>query len=252
MRGICLAFLGLMLLAAPAAASDGKEAAARALEAAQALKRHAAQVATSGKRLDLTVAPASEHFRRIFDAKGFAELPPAAASDMEWIGDWIGAVSITNHTLYEFGADPKRPGQPDLAVLARNVSEYEDQMTVAMIFQQRLFPRVMEAGYEFLVSLPEDERTPVRLKGLAGVVVNYLETIRASICFAGDNTIKPANARMIAATVRESIEVWSEYLEDDMHKQFISVLTTAQQQTKDTETAEQFRAIQTALEAAKS
>ena len=251
MRTIYGALFALMLLAAPAAASDGKQAAAAAAEAAQALKRHAAHVAAAGKRLDLTVAPASEHFRRVFDAKSFAELPPAAASDMEWITDWIGAVSTANHALYDFGADPRRP-QPDPAVLARNVRGYEDQMTVANIFQQRLFPRMLESGYEFLASLPEAERTPVRLKGLAGVVVNYLDTIRGSICFAGDNTIKPANARMIAAAVRESIDIWSEYVEDDMRKQFISVLITAQQQTKDEETAEHFRAIQAALEAAKS
>src|SRR4051794_24544571 len=100
MRTIYTALLGLMLLAAPAAASDGKEAAARALEAAQALKRHAVRVSAAGKRLDLTVGPASEHFRRVYDAKSFAELPPAAASDMAWIVDWLGAVSTANHALY--------------------------------------------------------------------------------------------------------------------------------------------------------
>src|ERR1044072_3001820 len=252
MRRFAVAILGLMLLAAPAAASDGMQAAARATKAAQAFQQHAQQIAATGKRLDFTAGPASEHFRRVFDVKAFAELPPAAASDMQWITDWMGAVSIANHALYEFGADMTRTKQLDLAVLARNVQDYEDQMTAAMIFQQKLSPRVVETGYEFLASLPETERTEVRLKGLAKMVTGYLETIRGSICFAGDTTINPTNARMIAAAVHASIDVWSEYVEDDMRKEFVGVLIAAQQQTKDKDTAAHFRAIQGALEAAKS
>lgn len=252
MRRICLAILGLMLLAAPAMASDGKQAAARAVAAAEALKQQAVETAAAGKQLDFTSGPASEHLNRIFDSKAFAELPPAADSDMPWMLDWIGAVTTTNHTLLDFGSDPERTTQPDFAVLARNVHDYEDQITVAMVFQQRLFPRVLESGYEFLASLPEAERTPVRLKGLAGVMASYLETIKGSICFAGDSTIKPANARMIAAAVREAAETWIDLTEDDSRKQFISLVTTALQSTKDVETAQHFRAIQAALGAAKS
>lgn len=252
MRRFCVAILGLMLFAAPAVASDGKQAAARAVAAAQALKQQALETAAAGKQLDFTSGPASEHLRRIFDSKVFAELPPAAASDMPWITDWIGAVSTTNHTLYEFGADMKRTTQLDLAVLARNVRQYEDQMTVAMVFQQRLFSRALDTAGEFLESLAENERTPVRLAGLKGMVDGYLNTIRGALCFASDNTIKPANARMIAAAARESAGDWIELTEDDTRKQFIALVTAAQQQTKDTETAEHFRAIKAALEAAKS
>ncbi|MEJ0078550.1 MAG: hypothetical protein WDO17_24540 [Alphaproteobacteria bacterium] len=241
-----------MLLAAPAAASDGKQAAARALAAAQALKQQAVETAAAGKQLDFTSGPAAEHLRRIFDSKALAELPPAAASDMAWMTDWMGAVSTTNHTLYEFGADMKRTPQLDPAVLARNVREYEDQMTVGMVFQQRLFSRALDSAYQFLESLAENERTPVRLAGLKGMVDGYLETIKGALCFASDNTIKPANARMIAAAARESVDEWIELTEDDTRKQFISLLTAGQQQTKDKETAEHFRAIQVALEAAKS
>jgi hypothetical protein len=252
MRRTFSAFVGLMLLVGPAAASDGKQAAARAVAAAEALQQQAAQAVAAGKRLDLTVAPASEHLRRVFDATSFAELPPAAASDMPWIIDWMGAVSTANHTLYEFGAAPTGTRQLDLAVLTRNVREYEDQMTVAMIFQQRLFPRALEAAYEFLGSLAENERTPVRLEGLKRMVDGYLGTVRGALCFASDSTIKPANARMIAGAMRESADIWIELTEDDTRTQFISLLIAAQQQTKDKETATHFRAIQAALEAAKS
>jgi hypothetical protein len=252
MNRICVAIVGLMLLAAPAAASDGKEAAARAVTAAQALKQEAAQAAAAGKRLDFTKGPASEHLNRIFDSKAFVGLPPAAATDMPWMLDWLGAVTTTNHTLMDFGADPKRTTQPDFAVIARNLHDYEDQITIAMAFQQRFFPRVLESGYEFLASLPEAERTPVRLKGLAGVTTSYLEMIKGAICFAGDSTTKPANARMIAAAVREATDTWIEFTEDDMRKQFSDLVTAALQGTKDEETAQHFRAIRGSLGAARS
>jgi hypothetical protein len=253
MRRICLAIVGLMLLAAPAAASDGKESAARAVTAAEALKEQAAQAAAAGKRLDFTSGPASEHLNRIFDSKAFAELPPVAESDMPWMLDWLGAVSTTNHTLMDFGSDPKRTTQePDLAVITRNLRDYEDQITIAMAFQQGFFPRMLESGYEFLASLPEAERTPVRLNGLAGVMASYLDTIKGAICFASDSTTKPANARMIAAAVRDATDTWIELTEDDSRKQFIGLVTTALQGMKDKETAQHFRAIQAALEAVKS
>jgi len=252
MRRIFLTIAGLMLLAAPAAASDGKEAAARAVAAAQALKQQASQAAAAGKRLDFTSGPASEHLNRIFDSKAFAELPPAAAADMPWMLDWIGAVSTTNHTLLDFGSSSKRTTQPDFTVIARNLRDYEDQITIAMAFQQRLFPRVLESGYEFLASLPEAERTPVRLKGLEKVMASYLDTIKGAICFAGDSTIKPANARMVAAAVRELADTWIELTEDDIRKQFVDLVTAALQGTKDEEIAQHFRAIQGALWAAKS
>jgi len=252
MHRICLAIVGLMLLAAPAAASDGKETAARAVTAAEALKQHASQAAAAGKRLDFTSAPASGHLNRIFDSKAFAALPPPAAGDMEWMLNWLGAVSTTNHTLMDFGSNPKPGTQPDLAVITRNVRDYEDQITIAMAFQQRFFPRMLESGYEFLASLPEAERTPVRLDGLAGVMASYLETIKGAICFAGDSTTKPANARMIAAAVREAADTWIELTEDDSRKEFSGLVTTALQSMKDEETARHFRAIQAALGAAKS
>jgi hypothetical protein len=159
---------------------------------------------------------------------------------------------MTNHTLLDFGADPTRTTQPDFTVITRNVHDYEDQLTIAVIFQQKLFPRMLESGYEFLASLPEAERTPVRMNGLAGAMASYLEIIRSAICFAGDATIKPANARMVAAAVRESADTWIELTEDDTRKPLITIVATALESTKDKETVRHLRAIQAALQAAKS
>ena len=252
MRRIYFALLGLMLLAAPAAAGDGKQAAARALAAAQALEQQAAQASAAGKRLDFTRAPASEHLRRVFDIKSLSELPPAAATDMPWIIDWLGAVRTANHALYNFGADPKRSPQLDPDALARNVREYEDQFAVAITFQQRFFPRALDSVFEFLQTLPEADRTPVRIEGVKKMAVGYLDAAKGALCVAADSTIKPANARMIAAAVRESAELLAEMTEGDMRKEFVTLLITGQQQIKDKETADHFRAIQAALEAAKS
>ena len=252
MRKICLAFLGLMLLAGSAAASDGKQAAARATEAAQALQQQAEQAIAAGKRLDFTTGPASEHLRRVFDAKSLAELPPVAVTDMPWITDWLGAVRSANYTLMYFGADPKRPMQIEPAAFARNVHEYEDQIADAITFQHRLFPRAIETTFAFYETLSEAERTPVRIEGIHKMIRGYLESVSGAIGFAADSTTKPANSRMIAAVLRETADAWITFSEAEERKSFIRMMTAAQQQTKDKETARHFRAMQAALEAAKS
>jgi hypothetical protein len=106
MRRICSAIVGLMLLAAPAAARDGRQVATAAAEAARALQQQAIQAAAAGKRLDMTTAPASDNFSRIFDTKSFDGLPPINAGDLPWMIDWLVAVRNANFTLLYFGADP--------------------------------------------------------------------------------------------------------------------------------------------------
>jgi len=84
------------------------------------------------------------------------------------------------------------------------------------------------------------------------MVGGYLDSVKSALCIAADSSIKPANARMIVAAAHESREIWIELIDEGARKQFIALVTAGQQQTKDKETAEHFRAIQAALEAAKS
>lgn len=253
MRRIYLAILGLIMLAAPAVASDGKQAAARALEAAQTLQRDAAQAVAAGKRLDIKAAATSEQLRRVFDTKSFAELPAIAPADMPWIIDWLDAVRSAQFTLLYFGADPKRPVQLDQSALARNVKDYEDEIAIAITFMQRLFPRALETAHEFMETLPEEQRkSEVRLDGMVKMIDGYLENIKGALGFAADSATKPANARMIAAAVRNASDLWIELADADARKEFVQLAAAAQQATGDKETAAHFRAIGAALKAAKS
>src|SRR5581483_7608636 len=116
MHRIFGALVGLTLFAAPAAAGDGKQAAAQAVEAAQGLQHYAAEVAAAGGRMDFVHGPGAAYLQRVFDQASFASLPASAKSDqtsdptadLAWLMDWFGAVQSVNNTILYFGADPKR------------------------------------------------------------------------------------------------------------------------------------------------
>lgn len=253
MRRICSAIVGLMLLAAPAAASDGRHVATAAAEAARALQQQAIQIAAAGKRLDMTTALASDNFSRIFDTKRLDELPPISAGDMAWMVDWLVAVRTANLTLLYFGADPKQPMRIDQAALARNVNQYEDEIARMMVFSQKLFPRLLATAQAFMEALPEKERnSKVRLDGFAKMMSGYLESVEGALGFAAADGTKTANARAIAEALRESAPIWIEIATPDVRKRFAGFVTAARGKTADAETATHLRAIEDVLKAAKS
>jgi hypothetical protein len=253
MRRICSAIVGLTLLAAPAAASDGRQTASAAAEAARALQQQAAQIAASGGRLDMTVAPASDNLRRILDVTSFDKLPPISAADMAWIIDWLVAVRTTNFTLLYFGADPRQPMRLSPEKLERNVNQYEDEIARVMVFSQKLFPRALATAQAFFETLPEKDRnSKVRLDGFARMMSGYLESVEGALGFAAPNGTKAANVRAIAAALHDSAPVWTEIAQPDLRKRFAGLVTVARGKTADKETVVHLRAIEAALGAAKS
>jgi len=252
MRHIYGALLGLMLLAAPAAASDGKQLAAQAVDAARTLKQQAVRAAAAGERLELKRGPASELFGRIFDIKGFDDLPPMSASDMEWIVDWLGAVRDANYAMLYFGANLKTPLTLTPAAMERNVKQYEDELATATVFQQKMFPRMLETGVAFLESLSEKERTPIRQEGFEKALNGYVESVTGALCFAAAADTKPENARAIMAVLHETAEIWATLSSPEARKNLSQMATAARKTVKDKEAAEHLLAIQAALDATKS
>jgi len=253
MRRICSAIVGLMLLAAPAVASDVRQAATAASEAARALQQQAVQIAASGGRLDMTAAPASENLRRILDTRSFDELPDISAADMAWLIDWLVAVRTANYTLLYFGADPKQPTRLDPAALARNVKQYEDELARMMVFSQKLIPRALATAREFMETLPEKERnSKVRLDGFAQMMTGYMESVEGALGFAAADETKAANVRLIAAALRDSAPIWIELATPDLRKRFAGIVTAARGKTRDKDASEHLRAIDAALASAKS
>ena len=253
MRRICSALAALMLLAAPTAASDGRQVAGAAAEAARALQQQAARIAASGGRLDMAAGPASENLRRILDTKNLDELPPLSASDMSWLLDWLVVVRTVNFTFLYFGADPKQPMRLAPAQMQHNVNQYEDEIARVMVFSQKLFPRVLATAQAFMETLPEKERSSkVRLDGLAQMMSGDLQSVEGALGFAAADGTKPANVRMIAAALQESAPVWIEVARTDIRTRFAGILRIARGKAENKATADHLRAIEAALASVRS
>lgn len=248
MRHIFGAFLGLMLLAAPAGASDGKQAAAQAAEAARGLQQYATEAAAAGRRMDLGKGPGADYFRRVFDQASFATLPAPTASDMPWLLDWFGAVRTANHTILSFGADPKQLAALPPEQIARNLAEYEDQFAAATAFLHRMFPRVMATALDFMKTLPESERNaPVRQDGLNKMRAGYVEAVEGSLTFIAAGDVKPDNIRAITAALRDNAGTWSRLVPPADRGRLAKLIATARDRAGDQPSAENLRAVLTTL-----
>ena len=91
--------LVLLALAAPALAQDGARDAAAASEAAQAFRVYVEGVTKQGRRPDLTRPEVAALLGRVFDLGALNALPPAQASDMDWLVEWHEAASATHKLL---------------------------------------------------------------------------------------------------------------------------------------------------------
>ena len=200
--------LVLLALASPALAQDGARDAAAAQEAARAFKAYVEGVAKKGGRPDLTRPEVAAQLGRIFDLDALNALPPAQASDVSWLLDWVDAAKETNKLFLFYGAKPGP--KPDLEALQRNMTEYEDQYAAAINFLIRGQAREAVSAQMFMAGLAPEQRTPVREKGLAGMRSATSEFILGVICSVIESG-KPANARLLAAAIRDTREVWASF-----------------------------------------
>jgi tetratricopeptide (TPR) repeat protein len=206
--------LVLVALASPALAQDGARDAAAAREAAQAFRVYVDAVTKTGGRPDLTRPEVAALLGRVFDLGALNALPPAQASDIDWLLDWTGAANATNKLIILYGAKPGP--QPDLAAIQRNMTEYEDQYAATMNFLIRALAREAVASNLFMASLAPQERTHVREEGLARFRSGAAEMILDAICSVILSGGKPANARLVAAAIRDTREIWaSNFLPQD-------------------------------------
>ncbi|SHL33239.1 hypothetical protein SAMN05444159_5634 [Bradyrhizobium lablabi] len=201
--------LVLLALASPALAQDGARDAAAAREAAQAFRVYVEGVTKTGGRPDLTRPEVAALLGRVFDLDALNALPPAQASDIAWLLDWMEAANATNKLFTRYGSKPGP--QPDLAAIQRNMTEYEDQYAAAMNFLIRGQAREAVSSKLFMAGLAPEQRTRVREEGLAGARRSTAEFILAAICSVIESGGKPANARLVAAAIRDTREVWASY-----------------------------------------
>jgi hypothetical protein len=201
---ILLVFLAL---ASPALAEDGLLDAAAARDAAQAFRVYVEGVAKKGERPDLTRPEVAALLDRIFDLDALNALPPAQGSDLPWLLDWMEAANTANKLITRYGSKPG-PG-PDLPAIERNMAEYEDQFAAALNFLIRGQAREAVSSNLFWEGLAPEQRTRIREAGFTGARKSMAEFILAAICSAIQSGGEPANARLVAAAIRDTREIWA-------------------------------------------
>jgi hypothetical protein len=135
-------------------------------------------------------------------------LPPAQGSDMPWLMDWGTAANAVNKSIMTFGIAPAVTLQPDPAVLQRNFTDYEGQIAAANNFLIRIMAREIQASFAFMDQLPPAQRTPVRMEGFNKMRVFNAELMRSYLgCIVPG--MKPANARLVSAAIRDTGAVWA-------------------------------------------
>jgi len=202
--------LVLLAFASPALAQDGIHELVAARDAARAFKVYVDGVAKKGGRPDLTRPEVVAMLGHIYDLEALASLPPVEGSDMNWLRDWFDAANQTHKLFIFYGAKPVP--QPDLAALQRNMTEYGDQYATAISFMIRVMAREAVASQLFWKELPPEHRTRIREEGFAGFRKNSAMYILTTVCAAIQGASKPDNARLVAAALRDTRDVWAGFL----------------------------------------
>jgi hypothetical protein len=238
----------LSALVSVAHSQDGPSDAATAQNAGQAFGFYLDGVLKSGGEPNYTKPPAAELFRHIFDVAALKALPPAKADDIPWLLQWGSAVDQSYKRIVLFGL---QPGQPiDQLVMLRNMSEYQDQCAMAMDFMIRFEARQATALTLFLEHLPQEQHTPARAAGLQQARLGAAQTILGAITAIAQN-MKPANARLIAASLRETRNTWATYVMPDDRTKIINVLGQILATVKDGDARKNLAALAGALAARK-
>jgi len=241
---ILLVFLAL---ASPALAQDGARDAAAAGEAAQAFRVYVEGVAKTGGRPDLTQPEVAALLDRVFDLDALNALPPAQASDISWLLDWMEAANATYKLFTRYGSKPGP--QPDLAAIERNMAEYEDQYAAALNFLIRGQAREAVSSNLFWEHLAPEQRTRVREQGFAGARNSTAEFILSAICSGVTSGGKPANARLVAAAIRDTREVWANYFLPQHRSRILEQLAGYTRQVPDETARTDLAAFTAALQA---
>ena len=189
-------------------AADGAQAAAAAKESAKALSDYTADLARSGRRPDYSNPPIAQYLRRIFDADTLAALPPPQAEDLGWLVDWTESAQSSFKILTMFGVQKDN----DINVLiARNMATYENEIAAAVVFMIQVGARVVRTGAIVVNSLPDREGAEIGKTGLEQTRRGLVQTVLGTTLIMSDR-LKPQNARLMMAALRDSVAVWRPYL----------------------------------------
>jgi hypothetical protein len=202
----------LVALASPAFAqaprNDGASIVAEAKDAATQLQAYLDGVLKGGGRPDFSKPPASDLLGQVFNVKQLEALPPAEGNDLPWLLDWVAAANRVNKSILLFGIPLPVTPQTDPAAINRNVADYEDQLAVAVDFLLRASARTLQASFAFMNELPPAQRTRVRTEAFNKLRGNEAGLLSSNLGWIATG-IKPANARLVSAAIRDAGAVWA-------------------------------------------
>jgi len=208
MHRIIGAVTALTLLAAPAAASDAKQAVAQALEAAQA---------------------------------GFAS-PPVAA-DAPWLADWFGAARNVNCAILSFGADPKRITKLPREEIGRSLVDYQDRFVTAAMFVHKMVPRLITSGLDAINALPGTERRPH-----GKMPNTFHEIVEGPLMVLATDDAKAQNIRAPMIALRDSAAISAKLMPPNQRGRLAKLIAIMRDKAPDAQPADSQRAALTTLE----
>jgi len=243
-----------LALASPALAQtprdDGASIAAEAKDAATQLQVYLDGVLKGGGRPDFSKPPASDLLGQVFDLKQLEALPPAQAGDLPWLMDWATTANGVYKSILFFGIARPVTLQTDAAALQRNFTDYEDQEAAASNFVLRITAREIQAAFAFMDQLAPAQRTPVRIEGLNKMRAANAETLLSYLgCIVPG--MKPANARLVSAAIRDTGAVWATAILPADRLTILTTLAKADAAVKDDETRNNLSSIEALLTEAK-
>jgi hypothetical protein len=201
-------------------------------------------------RPDFSKPPASDLLGQVFDLKQLEALPPAQAGDLPWLMDWVSAANGVYKSNLVFGIARPVSLQTDAAALQRNFTDYEDQEAAASNFLLRIEAREIQAAFAFMDQLAPAQRTPVRMAGLNKMRAANAETLVSYLgCIVPG--MKPANARLVSAAIRDTGAVWAIAILPADRPTILAALAKADAAVKDDETRNNLSSIETLLTEAK-
>jgi hypothetical protein len=233
MMALLRSLLLLFALLTPAwAEGDGPKLAASAKASALQLTHYLDSVIKTGARPAYGSAPAANLLQDVYNTDRLATLPAPQAGDVGWLLDWGDAANRTYKQIVLF--DVQTSPALDEAAVKRNLTEYEDQCTVATDFLIRVQARALTALLMFMNQLTPDQRTPVREAGLKKSRSGAEELVRGALISVGQG-MKPANARTLTAAIRDTRDVWSAFILPRDRDQIIAVTKLLQKTIADAE-----------------
>jgi hypothetical protein len=171
----------------------------------------------------------------VFNLRQLEALPPTQAGDLPWLMAWITTANGVNKSIMFFGIAPPVTLLTDPAALKRNVTDYEDQEAAAINFLLRISAREIQAAFAFMDQLPPAQRTPVRMEGFNKMRVANAETVLSYLGWIAAD-MKPANARLVSAAIRDTGAVWATAILPADRPAVLATHDKAQAAAKDEET----------------